>query len=41
MNRARNIIKPKIGQHCGFVKDTGIRNDILMLRMILENTIQM
>ncbi|MGX9987587.1 reverse transcriptase domain-containing protein [Soonwooa purpurea] len=41
MNRARSRIRPEIGQEqCGFVKDTGTRNAIFMLRILSERAIQ-
>ena len=42
MNRARSRIRPEIGQEqCGFVKDTGTRNALFMIRMLSERAIQM
>ncbi len=42
MMRARSRIKPEIGQEqCGFVKDSGTRNAIFILRMLTERAIEM
>ena len=42
MTRVRNKIKPEIGQEqCGFVKDSGTRNAIFMIRMLSERAIEM
>lgn len=41
MNRACSRIRPEIGQEqCGFVKDTGTRNMIFMLKMLSGSAIQ-
>ncbi len=42
MVRARKRTKPEIAEEqCGFVKDTGTRNAILMIRMLSERAIEM
>ncbi len=41
LNRVKNKTDPEIGvEQCGFVKDTGTRNAIIMLRILSERAIQ-
>ena len=41
LNRVKNKTDPEIGvEQCGFVKDTGTRNAIIMLRILSERVIQ-